>query len=497
MTDQHHADCLGVVGVRSVRTPALDRLAARGVRFERAYCNSPICAPSRACFHTGQYLHGHRLGCNHVREFGGAVPPTLPGHFQQGGYQTAIIGKAHLPASWLEEGYEHRRYCDLSDATADDPRSAHYFDYLCRHNLADAYDLGALLPPHPGSFYQAFVSEIPYEHCVERWTGREALQFLATRDKSRPFFLHLSFQRPHEPYCVPFDYAREYAPEAISLPASAVDYFERQFAGKPDAMRSYIAGPKGRGYPYRAENDLDLKRNVSCYYELVTMIDREIGILLDWLDHNGLTENTIIAFVADHGDFAGDHGLSDKNLGLYESIHRIPFLLSWPGGPRGRVERGLVESVDLFPTLCGLAGLAQPVGVPGVSLVGSEWQGRTMALCEWDQFSEGCRMGTIAVRTARHRLVFYCAHPGDGELYDVVEDPGELVNHYCDQRWSEVRADLTALALASVNQYTRACPPDSDRKYLRSGSSPTFQLHKRGVKWSELGQSDIAARAGS
>ena len=172
------------------------------------------------------------------------------------------------------------------------------------------------------------------------------------RDDERPFFLHMSFQRPHAPIAPAVEHFDIYNPDEMVLPDSEIDYFERRFAGKPEFMQKRLAD--GCGYPLADPNPDRLKRCLASYYALITAIDSEIGRVLDYLDEVGELENTIVLYCADHGDFAGDHGLFHKNFGIYDSIHRIPFVLRYPGGPSGTRCDAIVESVDWYPTLCRL-----------------------------------------------------------------------------------------------------------------------------------------------
>ncbi|MBI4977393.1 MAG: sulfatase-like hydrolase/transferase [Spirochaetes bacterium] len=205
----------------------------------------------------------------------------------------------------------------------------------------------------------------PYEHSIERYTGNETLRFLDERDTERPFFIHMSFQRPHAPIAPSKAHFGLYDPKRLTLPEGSSDLFRNGFAGKPRFMIEHIE--RHGTYPL-AKDETALRRCLASYYALITAIDGEIGRVLDHLTESGDIENTIIFYTADHGDFAGEHGLFHKNFGIYESIHRIPFLLSRPGGPRGGRFDGLVESVDLYPTLCELAGIPLPAGRDGTPL---------------------------------------------------------------------------------------------------------------------------------
>jgi arylsulfatase len=483
MSDQHAAHSLGCYGNADVRTPALDALAAEGAVFENAFCNNPICGPSRCCFLTGQYVPTHGVTGNHILSAPVERSTNVAAHFRLHGYQTGLIGKGHLPQVWVQDGFEYRRLGDTSDVPNGDPLESWYYRHLVENGLGDEWDLGDLFPPHPGADMSAFSSRIPFEHSVERWAGNEALSFLRGRDAARPFFLQLSFQRPHNPISPSFDTPHRYDPKNLTLPDSASEFFDQKFAGKPAYQRDYVNGGRG-GYPYRPASREDPQAQLAGYYSLITTIDAEIGRVVEFLRETGELENTIIAYHADHGDFAGEHGLMLKNFGTYESIHRFPLILWHPAGvPKGR-HSGLVESVDLAPTFCELAGLPQLPGFDGRPLT-------TMARGETPFKSEACSVwdfplmnlgNVLAVRTDTHRLVYYPRFPQDGELYCRESDPDELVNRFHDPELREVRLDLTERLMRHTAAFRRV----SGFEKAPEGKGLNFLVARRGLKWSEI-----------
>ncbi|NOY79985.1 MAG: sulfatase-like hydrolase/transferase [Kiritimatiellaeota bacterium] len=481
MSDQHNAGSLSVAGHPNVRTPNLDRIAENGVRFTRAFCNNPICAPSRISFVTGQYCHTHRIVGNDNFELNDVNPNTLGAVFRRTGYQTAQIGKAHMVRRWDEEAYEHIRYCDLCDADRDDPRTNHYFKYLLDHGLADMYEDGTLPPDHEARRKGCAVAGLPYEHSIEHWTGEETLRFLERRDSTRPFFLHMSFERPHPNWTPAAEHAGMYNPDDIVLGPDAADWWENRWAGRPEFIQRMVGNRMARF-------DLaGLRKALAYHFALVSVIDMEMGRVLDWLARHGELDNTIVVYTADHGDFAGDHGICDKNIGIYESIHRIPFLISIPGGPRGEIRDGLIESVDLFPTLCELADVPAPDGMDGRSIlpeIEGRGAGKPQAICEWD-FPEPQRR-VSALRTPRYRLVYY-SHEAGGELYDHETDSCEMFNLWDAPEHREVRLELLERLFDAVNLYARKTDFDADRRKAEATRlTPTRLVHKHCKKWSDI-----------
>lgn len=485
MSDQHHASCLGHAG-RAVRTPNLDAIAARGVRFNRAYCNSPICAPSRVSMITGQYPRTHRHLGNKLYDYHQQNSYTLSAVARRSGYQTAIIGKAHMLGEWDREGFEYIRYCDLCDADLNDPLSAHYFRYLYDHGLAESYDLGNLPPGHPGKETRPFISQIPHEHSVERWTGDETLGFLKARDARRPFFLQMSFQRPHAPLGPPPERAKLYHPDEIDIPESSSDLFDRGFSTKPEFQRRHIQ-VRGSGYPYVPSDEADLQRHLAYYYCLISMIDEEVGRVCDYLATTDQLKHTAIVYTADHGDFAGEHGLMQKNLGIYEAVHRIPLLLVYPGSPVGAQVGSLVESIDLYPTLCQITGMEAPETIEGTSLISTlegTCDAKEAVYCEQsDVRSDGM---IHAVRTRDFRLVYY-DHNASGELYDLRSDPMELVNRFDDPTLRTSRLEMTERLLRYLMKYEKRSDKAHDRRLdERYRNALTQQLHKERITWSDV-----------
>jgi len=483
LTDQFNPNCLGFLGSQ-VKTPNLDRLAGDGVYFPNAFCNAPICGPSRASYVTGQYPRTHRIHGNHIFEMNDRNEHTLGAVFRRSGYETALVGKAHMIEEWDREGFEHRRYCDLIDCDKSDPLKNDYFRHLNDNGLADEYDLGTLKDDHTGKKSWAFMSDIPDEHSLETWTGNEALNILRNRDETRPFFMLMSFQRPHTPYTAPKDTGLLYDPEQIELPANAADYFENDYASKPAFIRQFFM--KEKRNESKADYARRLKETLAYYYTLITHIDTQIGRVIEHLESAGEYGNTVISFSADHGDFAGEHGQMKKNAGIYDSIHRIPFILRYPDGPAGARREGLVESIDLYPTFCGLCGIGAPDAVEGESLLPVA-EGRNGGKAQaFAEFNHGWYDNTInAIVTGRHRLVYYNSELG-GELYDREKDPGELNNLYDDPACRDIRERLMCRLFDHVNNFSLKASIRETDKLHRFPNSFCSMLQFGKKSWKEI-----------
>lgn len=478
MADQHNAECIGVTAKRpELRTPHLDRIAENGVRFERAYCNVPICQPSRISFFSGQYAHTHGMLGNHDFHYAGNMPPSLAETFRMHGYQTALVGKSHMIKAWDKKGFEHIRYCDLCDTDRWDILSNHYFKYLVDNGLGDMYEdsSGSL----PGVDFDYGKAKLPYKHSHEAWTGDESIKFLQNRDKHRPFFLFTSFERPHPTWLVADEIFDSYSPEEINLPASSADAFERDFAAKPDHIRIMFQD--------RRKTEAMTRKCLTCHYALITAIDGEIGRILKYLQEQNELENTVIVYTADHGEFAGDHGVIKKNIGIYESIHRIPFLVSAPGIKPTVDFENIIESIDLYPTLCEICGIASPESAEGNSftpMLAGKKGTKERAICEWG-VSDDDR--SHAIRTKEWRLVHY-RHWRCGELYHTSADPGELNNLWDSPEHQAKKTELLEYLLTEVSHYK--LNSDQSSSYARDvkmyGSNSMYQIVRKGEKWSRI-----------
>lgn len=432
---------LGCYGDPLARSPNVDRLAARGMRFDRAYVNQAVCAPSRNALLTGMRptsMGIYDLGTNFRKAVPDAV--TLPQYFKQHGYRSEGLGKIfHVghgnvedPASWSVPFWKERVVfyaLPESGATNTLTREEAYFANDRRPNAA--------LPR--GAAYEA--AEVPDDAYPDGKIADEAIRRLrAAREKPEtPFFLAVGFVKPHLPFCAPKKYWDLYDRSAFQLaerqsPPEGAPPYAPQFGGE---LRQY------RGIPERGPLDEELQRTlIHGYYASMSYMDAQLGRVLDELDRLGLANNTVIVLWGDHGYHLGDHGIWCKHTN-YEHANRIPLLIIAPGVTKaGTRSDALVESVDLYPTLCRLAGLPSP-NVPqqldGVSLL-PILQRRLFAREKEAVFhayprspkEKGDLIGR-AVRTQRYRLVEW-KRPGatpdtaELELYDYRDDPDEAKN---------------------------------------------------------------------
>jgi arylsulfatase A-like enzyme len=251
-----------------------------------------------------------------------------------------MIGKAHYGYPKIVQEFDYFRLCDRIDLPPDDPLKNDFYRMLVEHGLQDKSD--EVLATRVG-VNSPVRSLLPKERSVEGWTADATIEFLRARDRNKPFFAFMSFQRPHAPITPPAPYDTMYKPSDVQLPPSVNDTFE----GKP-AEQGAMA--KRSTYPYHPGDPAKLQAIIAMYYGLISLMDHNVGRVLAELEAQNLTQDTLIIFTADHGEFCGEHGLFHKNFGMYDSIHHIPFIAAGPGFEAGQARDEVVQQIDIFPT---------------------------------------------------------------------------------------------------------------------------------------------------
>ena len=479
-TDQQHYNTLGVTDPL-LRTPALDRLAAEGARFVRAYCVNPTCSPSRSTLITGLYPAWH--GCWAI---GVKLPEDIPtvGHiFQRNGYESILIGKAHFqplrssPGSESIEceptlhdldfwrgfhgpwyGFNHvetgRMHAHESHA------GQHYALWMQEKGLKNWRDYFQQWPPNPTDKYRgpqytrdAMVWDLPEELHHSHWVGERTVAHIERcAEVGRPFFLWSSFFDPHPPYAVPEPWASMYDPAQMH-PGSYVegefDNMPPQFAKTREASPDYSmyhepGGQALHGFHSHLHTDEEMRRSLACYYGMISLIDLEVGRILDALDRLGIAKDTLVLFSSDHGHFLGQHGLIAKGAFHYEDLLRIPMLVRWPGHvPAGAVSTALQSQIDWPQTLLSACGIDAPGYMQGVDQLGV-WCGQAGQARRWALVENRHNPTTVHLRTLitdRFKITVY-RQAEYGELFDLQADPEERRNCWSDPAYREIKADL-------------------------------------------------------
>ena len=439
MTDEQRADSLGAGGALWASTPNLDRLANGGTRFDSAYSPSPICVPARAIMLTGRAGSSIGVTSNH-HWLDAEDPGFLSWLLARNGYQIASVGKHHYLCP--------RRAFDAEcGVTIGEHVSC--TEYLVDVDEEEAgvvrYEAGTVYNWLLGGRYPGSADETP-----EMFNVNEALSWLQRRDPQRPFFLRVSLNAPHTPVVPPAPFDTLIDPGAIDLPVDYPDTMKET----PTVMRDYYHVHAGTG----RMNERQIARSRQCYYGMVAFLDHCLGKLIDVLRDSGELDNTIVAFVSDHGAHLGDHGFYQKQS-YYEASVRVPLFFCGPGVATGKVVSIPVSAGSLMPTLLDLAGIEIPAQVEYPSLAetlrtGAEPTARPV-FSELDFGIWGYRDGDryVMVRDGDWKLAVFrdplrperFADTDGLVLFNLAEDPGERHNRSDDPVCAETVARLIAL----------------------------------------------------
>jgi arylsulfatase A-like enzyme len=446
MSDDHAAHAISAYGSRVNQTPNIDRLAKGGVRFDNCFAVNSICSPSRATILTGKYSH-----LNGVPTFNrfDETQPTVAKYLQAAGYYTGMIGKWHLGSDPV--GFD--KWSIL-------PGQGVYFDPY-------------FIEPGGRRMIKGYVTDI---------TTDLAIEFLKNRPKDKPFFLMCHNKAPHRSWEPDAKHKAMFAGKKIPEPATLRDDYatradalrecrqkvfedmtrrdlkfeppseltgearNRWLGVKPTEVETVIDGQKQK-LTGKALDDWKYQRYMQDYLACVQSVDDNLGRLLDWLEQNGLSQNTVVIYTSDQGFFLGDHGLYDKRF-MYEPSIRMPFLVRWPGQIKpGAVQEAMAINPDFAPTFMDLAGLPVPADMQGRSLVPllkgerlADWRTSWYYRYYHDPGDHNTR-AHYGVRTATHKLIYFWKKD-QWEMYDLVKDPDELHNLYSDPAQKETVAKL-------------------------------------------------------
>ncbi|HOZ45611.1 MAG TPA: arylsulfatase [Candidatus Hydrogenedentes bacterium] len=413
MGDQHRGDCIGADGHPAVRTPNLDRIAQEGVRFSSAYSAVPSCTPARSGLLTGlsPYHHG-MLGYGRVGEHYDIEKPRMLG---EAGYYTMGIGKMH----WCPQRNTHGFHKVLLDESSREESPEFRSDYRCWfESEAPNLEYNAT-----GIGWNSYLSKpylFPERLHPTAWTGETAVRFLDTYEGSDPFFLKVSFARPHSPYDPPERFWKMY--EDADIPKAAVGTWAARYAPRSGDDESIWHGDLGPE---------QVRRSRQGYYGNVSFIDEQIGRLIEVLEKRGRLEDTLIVYTADHGDMTGDHNLWRKTY-AYEASARIPMLMRWPEGlvsaERGQVSDKPVELRDILPTFLDIAGAESPKPLDGDSLLKLA-RGKAEGWRAYIDFEHDVCYGPEnhwnGLTDGHWKYIFH-ARDGEEQLFHLDSDPGEL-----------------------------------------------------------------------
>jgi len=405
---------LACYGDATAKTPHIDRLAARGVRFERAYCQFPLCNPSRASLLSGRRPARTTVRDNdkHFRDVDPNVV-TLPQAFRQAGWRTERIGKL----------YHYSVPAGIGTSGLDDPPS---WDAVTNPKGRDVFDeplIFSLLPGKFGGTVSWLAADGTDAEQTDGLAAARAVELLEdyARDKT-PFFLAVGFYRPHTPYVAPKRWFDEHPRDTVTLPEVPADH---------DARVPPAAVASRSKEQVRLVGDLG-REALQAYRAGVSFVDAQVGIVLDALDRLGFRDDTIVVFTSDHGYHLGEHGLWQKRS-LFEESARVPLVIAAPGGRAGAAPTHTVELVDVMPTVCDLAGVPVPAGGDGRSLATLVRAGDADAARNFPDrpaFTEvqHAKGRGVSMRTGKWRYTVWNGGAGGRQLYDHETDPRELDN---------------------------------------------------------------------
>jgi len=421
-------NALGCYGHPLVKSPNIDRLAARGVKFDRAYCQFPLCNPSRSSMLTGQRPDYTGVKDNQV-QFRTHIPDvvTLPQYFQKNGYFVARVGKL----------YHYGVPDQIGTDGLDDPPSWQKVVNPRGRDKDVESKIFSFTPGRFGGTLSWLADDGKDEEYTDAIGAREAVKLLEEH-KAEPFFLAVGFYRPHTPYVVPKKYFDLYPVDQIKLadvPANDLDDIPEVAFNKQT--------------PQSLDDNLR-RQAIQAYFAAISFMDAQVGVLLDAVDKLGLTDKTIIVFTSDHGYQLGEHNCWQK-MTLFEESCRVPMIVSVPGTKtNGQASNELAELGDLYPTLSDLAGLQIPDHLGGQTLreqiKNPKAPGKKFAMT---QLKRGALNGKpvygYSVRTDRWRYTEWTEGELGAELYDQEKDPREITNLAKEPAQTETVKNLKAM----------------------------------------------------
>ncbi|TDQ36603.1 sulfatase family protein [Aureibacillus halotolerans] len=448
-TDQQRFDTLGCYGNEFVKTPNIDRLAEKGVLFEKCYSQSPVCTPSRASFLTGRYPQ-----TNCCRQNGQAIPKNevlVTKILADAGYTCGLSGKLHLSP------------CHPSVAPVIEPRiDDGYAQFHWSHHPGPDWPTneytqwlrakGQSYKPQPMKECRHVSYGPDAEHHQTTWCAEKAVQFFEdNQNEERPWLFSVNMFDPHHPFDPPQQYMKRYLERLEDIPLP--NFTEGELGNKPVYQRTDHEGAYGmKGHLASSEMDeKDHRMLRAAYWAMIDLIDEQVGRMIDSLEETGQLENTIIIFMSDHGELLGDHGIYLKGPHFYEPSIRVPFIMSWPEKIRGnqRIDR-FVELIDLAPTLLEAAGEPVYEGMQGQSLwdvlvkEDADYNYRDDVYCE--HYNANFKHGTnvayaTMLRTEKYKLVVYHGET-TGELYHLDADPNETINVWHQPEHQTIKLSL-------------------------------------------------------
>ena len=428
MVDQMRADCLSIMDHSTVDTPNLDQLAREGALFKNAYAATPSCVPARASVLTGMsQTSTGRVG--YEDKIPWDYEHTIAGEFAKAGYHTQAIGKMHVYPTrnlcgfhnvMLHDGYMHYNRFKFNTKTAESfEQTDDYLPWLRERSgsHADLTDLG--LDCNASTVARPW--HLPEALHPTNWVTSQSIDFLRRRDPTKPFFLNMSFVKPHPPFDPPEVFYDMYCD--LDLPNPPIG----DWADVEDEKRAGLNPVTDRGIVPKKR----MKRAQAAYYALITHIDHQIGRFLNAMQEYGVYEDTVILFVSDHGELLGDHHLFRKSL-PYEGSANVPFIISDPGNHLNIEKHTMVEEVvelrDIMPTLLDAVNVAIPKTVEGSSVLPLIQNQKEVSWREYIHGEHEYGQESFHYITDGKEKYIWFSQTGEEQFFDLNKDPQELHN---------------------------------------------------------------------
>ncbi len=443
MSDDHASHAISSYGSRINQTPNLDRIADGGMILQNCFCVNSICTPSRANILTG--THSHLNGVKTLSDPLDGRKPNVAKMLQADGYQTAMVGKWHL-------GHGGNA----------DPTGFDYWNVLPGQGL---YHDPVMLEPDGEKTHKGYTTDIITDF---------SLEWLQNRDKERPFFMMCHHKAPHRPWDSDEKHAQMFEDEDVPMPDNFFDdYANRSNAAKDAKMRVFghmserdlkidTLGPPPEGLSEKELANWQYQRYIKEYLRCVASIDDNVGRMLDYLDAEGIADDTLVIYTSDQGFFLGDHGWYDKRF-MYEESLRMPFLVRYPREIQpGSSCDAMALNIDFAETWLDYAGLSTPEDMQGTSLrplfnseTPADWR-TSMYYRYWMHLTHHHVPAHYGIRTHRYKLIYYYGEAlgttgsidepkePEWELFDLEKDPNEMCSVYDDPAYADIVTELTA-----------------------------------------------------
>lgn len=458
-TDQLRSDSLGYIN-KNVITPNIDKIANEGFVFTNAFCSNPVCSPSRAAMITGRYAQN--TGLWNIGVDLNEDENTLADYLLNAQYKTIAVGKTHFRAQQKDkkgnsQEVEIRDRVRKRDNTyfgfieteiTEDNRIGKYFDYL-KENGFDPSKLTA----------NTGINEIEEHLHQTYWIGKTSVEKIKNHNFEKPLFLFTSFVDPHHP----FDPIKKFVDMYENY--TYENKISKEFLDKnrPIHLIEQFGNYWPGGGGISKFSDEEIQNITKLYYAMITFIDQEIGKILEALKEKGQLDNTVIVFTSDHGEYLGDHGLMYKGPFMYDSVIKVPLIIYYKG-IKSKFYNGIIENVDLVPTILDLLGLDIPYGIQGKSfkdvLLGNKEDIKKSAVITYDAHDRG--IFVKCYRDKEYKLVIY-ANEEYGEMYDLINDPYEINNLFFNEEYINLKLDL-------MTKLSKRLIIDSDPKNERYAS---------------------------